>query len=143
MVPHLLHFNSYRTVQVDKFKSEVSQALMGSASLFEGVQKTSAELVLTSLNQLVNKYVGSEVEVEQLGLSADNTIDIRIKANGGKHSFSFNGLSSGQKEIISTLFLIWRYTQNKASLVFLVMQKTLKGLESSHNGAFGDRSSSI
>ena len=32
---------------------------------------------------------------------------------------TFDGLSSGQKEIISTLFLIWYHTKDKPSVVFI------------------------
>ena len=49
----------------------------------------------------------------------DDEIDIRIELAGRPVSFTFNGLSSGQIEIISTLFLIWLVTRNAPSVVLI------------------------
>ena len=49
----------------------------------------------------------------------DNTVDFRIAPSGGGESFTFDGLSSGQKEIISTLFLVWYHTQERPSVVLI------------------------
>jgi predicted ATP-binding protein involved in virulence len=38
---------------------------------------------------------------------------------GNGASFAFDGLSSGQKEIISTLFLIWRHSQEEPCIVMM------------------------
>ncbi|MEO5366599.1 MAG: ATP-binding protein [Magnetococcus sp. WYHC-3] len=37
----------------------------------------------------------------------------------GGDSFAFDGLSSGQKEIISTLFLVWHYTRESPAIVMI------------------------
>ncbi|MEI6708333.1 MAG: AAA family ATPase [Methylococcales bacterium] len=102
---------------VSSFKLEVLRSLMGRASLFEGLKQDESESVLSQLNSLIQRYCGGEIE--QLQLLLDNKVDIRIKpCNGGK-SFSFDGLSSGQKEIIATLFLIWKNTQEQPSIVLI------------------------
>lgn len=140
--PPLLHFNSYRKTQeahpelgmiagdsvragrftdfydpISSFKLEVLRALMGQASLFEGLKQDESQSVLSKLNELIRRYC--EGEIEQLRLLPDNKVDIRIKLSNGNESFSFDGLSSGQKEMIATLFLIWKNTQNQPSIVLI------------------------
>ena len=44
---------------------------------------------------------------------------MRVSPDGGAPSFPFDGLSSGQKEVISTLFLIWQYTREKPGIVLI------------------------
>ncbi len=148
IVPPLLHFNSYRKVQesnpelgmmsddyssqrnmrispmrrsltpvISSFKLEIVRSLMGKAALFEGIYQQESELVLTKLNTLIEKYCGGQIE--NLRPLPNNKVDIRIKPLGGQDSFSFDGLSSGQKEIIATLFLIWKNTQTYSGIVLI------------------------
>ncbi|MEB3309694.1 MAG: AAA family ATPase [Snowella sp.] len=148
IIPPLLHFNSYRKVQesnpelgmmaddyprnydmrrrlgirnivnpVSAFKLEILRSLMGQASLFENTDKEQSESVLSQLNSLIKRYCGGQIA--HLRPLPDNKIDIRIKPNNGKESFSFDGLSSGQKEMIATLFLIWKNTKEQPSIVLI------------------------
>ena len=102
---------------VSSFKLEILRALMGQASLFEGLKQEVAQSVLSQLNHLIQRYCGGEIE--QLKLLPDNKVDIRIKPTSGGESFSFDGLSSGQKEMIATLFLIWRNSQEQPCIVLI------------------------
>lgn len=102
---------------VSSFKLEILRALMGQASLFEGLKQDESQSVLSKLNELIERYCGGEIE--QLRLLPDNKVDIRIKPSTGGESFSFDGLSSGQKEMIATLFLIWRNTQEQPCIVLI------------------------
>ncbi len=99
------------------FKLEILRSLMGKASLFEGLDKGESELVLSQLNSLIERYCGGRIE--NLGILPDNKVDIRIKLKNSKSSFSFDGLSSGQKEMIATLFLIWKNTHDQPSIVLI------------------------
>jgi predicted ATPase len=149
IMPPLLHFNSYRKVQESKpelgmmadeyaikgflrsssglmrrietpisfFKLEVLKAVLGKKSVFEGGNETESASVLSQINTLIQRYCGGQIE--QLRPLPDNKVDIRIKPNDGGESFSFDGLSSGQKEMIATLFLIWKNTQNQPSVVLV------------------------
>ncbi|MBK7828327.1 AAA family ATPase [Nannocystis sp.] len=63
------------------------------------------------LNELLLRYAGGVIE--KLRPLPDNTLDFRIRPQGEAASFAFDGLSSGQKEIVSTLFLIWRYSRRQ------------------------------
>jgi len=148
IIPPLLHFNSYRKVQesnpelgmmaddyprsydmrrrvgirnfvnpVSSFKLEILRSLMGQASLFEDTDKEESQNVLSQLNSLIQRYCGGQIA--HLRPLPDNKIDIRIKPINGKESFSFDGLSSGQKEMIATLFLIWKNTQEQPSIVLI------------------------
>jgi AAA domain, putative AbiEii toxin, Type IV TA system len=148
IAPPLLHFNSYRKIQesnpelgmmaddypiramrysrssmrgvsspISFFKLEILRSLMGKASLFEGLDKGESESVLSQLNNLIERYCGGRIE--NLRPLPDNKVDIRIKLNNSENSFSFDGLSSGQKEMIATLFLIWKNTHDQPSIVLI------------------------
>jgi hypothetical protein len=105
------------TAPISSFKLEVLRSLMGKASLFEGFNKGESESVLSQLNNLIERYCDGRIE--NLRSLPDNKIDIRIQPQHGGKSFSFDGLSSGQKEMIATLFLIWRNTHEHPCIVLI------------------------
>ncbi len=149
IAPPLLHFTSYRKIQesnpelsmmsddyhsrrafrftregrsrmlnpVSAFKVEILRSMMGQASLFESMPKENYEESLTMLNDLLERYAGGRIE--HLRPLPNNTIDLRVLPRDGSDSFTFDGLSSGQKEIISTLFLIWRNSQKLSNIVLI------------------------
>jgi len=88
---------------------------MVKANLFEFVEDQEPDETIEKLNELVQFYVGGTIN--KLRPSPDNTVDFRVKPINGDDTFTFDGLSSGQKEIISTLFLIWYHTKNNPSVV--------------------------
>ena len=99
------------------FKLRILRSLMRRADLFEFVEKEDPDETLEKLNDLMKFYAGGEIR--KLRPSSDNTVEVRVNPRTGKDSFAFDGLSSGQKEIISTLFLIWDHTKNNPSVVFI------------------------
>ncbi len=144
ILPAFIYFHSYRKVQegspelgmmveedytrpvisrsrssasISTFKLEVLRSLMSRGGLFENLDTSEADEVLNKLNDLMRQYAGGYID--KLRPSPDNTIEFRVTPNDGGPSFTFDGLSSGQKEIISTLFLIWRYTQNQPGIVMI------------------------
>ncbi len=144
-LPPLLYFHSYRKVQegnpelgmmvegdqyyrrsrihpriefpVSTFKLEILRSMMSKAELFENLDDEEAKDILTKLNELVGKYAGGKIE--KLRPSPDNTVEFRITPTNNGNSFAFDGLSSGQKEIISTLFLIWHYTKDMPGIILI------------------------
>lgn len=111
--PGLRSFSS----PISAFKLEILRSLMGQAMLFEGFDKSVSEEILEQLNGLIQRYCGGKIE--NLRALPDNKIDIRIQPNNGDKSFSFDGLSSGQKEMIATLFLIWRNSKDQPCVVLI------------------------
>jgi hypothetical protein len=143
ILPHLLYFHSYRKIQegspelgmmvegerfsrrrfrpgseypVSQFKLALLRSMMSRAELFEESHDEDADSTIAQLNNLVNRYAGGTID--KLRPSGDNTVDFRISIKGGG-SFTFDGLSSGQKEIISTLFLIWQNTRKAPGIVLI------------------------
>jgi len=104
-------------VPISTFKLHILRSMMGHAKLFEEWDGGQSEDVLAKLNELVKRYAGGKIE--KLRPSSDNTVDFRIQPVDGGPSFTFDGLSSGQKEIIATLFLIWYQTRNKPCVVLI------------------------
>lgn len=145
--PPFLYFHSYRKVQegnvelgmmveserpslrrprfrpgyefpISAFKLLILRLMMGRANLFETVEDEHAGDILTKLNQLVERFAGGTIG--KLRPSQDNTVDFRIyPADMAGASFTFDGLSSGQKEIISTLFLIWHHSLNEPAIILV------------------------
>ena len=101
------------------FKMMILRALMQQADLFESSANESADAVtaIERLNDLMLFYAGGTIS--KLRPRGDNTVEFRIAPNGGGESLTFDGLSSGQKEIISTLFLVWYHTQDRSSVVLI------------------------
>ncbi len=104
-------------VPMSTFKLHILRSMMGHAKLFEEWDNSQSEVILTKLNELVKRYAGGRIE--KLRPSSDNTVDFRIQPVDGGPSFTFDGLSSGQKEIIATLFLIWYQTRSKPAVVLI------------------------
>lgn len=100
------------------FKVLLVQALMARSGLFEGMQaKGDSEAILAKLNGLITDFAGGVVDKVRPG--PDGTLELRVAPVSGGSSFSFDGLSSGQKEIIATLFLIWFTTNERPGIVLV------------------------
>lgn len=117
--PGIRRMSRYRRLEmpISEFKLLILRSLMSEANLFEVAEEESPKETIDKLNDLVKFYAGGTIS--KLRPSPDNTIDFRVKPVDEGKSVTFDGLSSGQKEIISTLFLIWYHTRNKPSVVFI------------------------
>ena len=99
------------------FKLQILKALMSKADLFEHQSDVKPDKTIDKLNELVSSYANGELS--KLRSLPDNTVDFRVTPNVGGESIPFDGLSSGQKEIISTLFLVWHHTKDTPAVVFI------------------------
>jgi hypothetical protein len=101
------------------FKVSILAALIGQNDLFESEETGRAppEETVGLLNSLLEKF--AKGKVSKLKPIHGNTIDIRISPVDGGESFSIDGLSSGPKEIVSTLFMIWQQTYGRPSIVLI------------------------
>ncbi len=110
-----------RTASFSMFKRLIVRHLMENADLFEvsSLKKNEKDKdALAVLNGLLRTY--ASVRVGKLRPYRNNTIDVQVErlAEPGK-GFSIDGLSSGQKEVISTLFLIWSSTYKSPTVVLI------------------------
>lgn len=101
---------------VSTFKALLIQALMARSGLFEGVD-VDTDVALEQLNGLMEDFAHGRVD--KLRPGTDGTLELRVAPTNGGPSYSFDGLSSGQKEIIATLFLIWHTTREAPSVVLI------------------------
>lgn len=100
------------------FKQTIIKYLMASANLFDDKANEEYSKVLCTLNSLLRTY--ADVSLGKIRPQEDNTMDIMVKRIGEEGTiFPIDGLSSGQKEIISTLFLIWDITRKKPHVVLI------------------------
>lgn len=111
-------YRQERDIPISLFKLEILRSLMSRGELFENFDNRDAAEVLEVLNNLVEQYAGGRIE--KLRPSADSKIEFRVTPiHNPMTSFNFDGLSSGQKEIISTLFLIWHYTRIQPGIILI------------------------
>lgn len=134
IVKPLLHFNSYRKIHrsnptlgamiessssnpISTFKMEIINALLSKAGVIKGINNEESKQILKQLNNIVQSYCGGQIL--ELNPQSNSTFEILITPTDGSESFSFDGLSSGQKEMIATLFLIWKNTKDQPSIVLI------------------------
>ena len=84
---------------------------------FEGESEKEHKRSLNKLKHLTGDYAGGDLE--KIRFLKDNRADVIFKADDGGDEISIDGLSSGEKEIISTLFMIWHYTRDSSSIVLI------------------------
>lgn len=111
------HWRRRYDFSVSRFKMIILRSLMQQADLFEVSEAENSGTAIEQLNKLLEVYAAGTIS--KLRPMSDNTVDFRIDPKGGGDSFTFDGLSSGQKEIVSTLFLIWHYTQERPAVVLI------------------------
>jgi predicted ATP-dependent endonuclease of OLD family len=135
--PSFMYFNSNRKIQAgspelgeitdtnsdcrknsfSKFKIEIIKLKFIEAKAFENITDDDVVESLNLLASLFSKYADGKLEKPYI--LPDNKTSLRIKPVNGEDSYSFDGLSSGQKEIISTLYLIWKNTYKKPGIVLI------------------------
>lgn len=110
-----------RIASFSMFKKLIVRHLMENADLFESSTLKKQEKdksAIAALDGLLKVY--ASVKIGKLRPYRNNTIDVQVeKLDEPGKGFSIDGLSSGQKEIISTLFLIWNATYRNPSVVLI------------------------
>lgn len=140
LLPPLLHFHSFRKIQegglpmsqllssapedgratlLTSFKFLVIRSLMQKSGLLEDVDNVQwhSDFGSSFLEEIMQEFSGGSIR--QLRPVSGNAFELRIQPLSGEASYSFDGLSSGQKEIISLLFLVWHYSQAQGNVVLI------------------------
>ena len=131
ILPCLLFFHSYRRtpdIQLEQhglfsdyvswFKKICLRNILESRRILDSdVQEGSEEEVLV-LNQLLNEFADADLGQVKLDVADDGSLDYNIYTNKGAR-LRFESLSSGQRDIISTLYLIWFLTRGSQSVVLI------------------------
>jgi len=99
------------------FKQLALRSMMRDAGMFEVEEAAKYDGFMDRLNSLLGDF--AEVKLGKLKPYADNTMDIRVTPFGRDDTYSFDGLSSGQKEMVATLFLIWACTKDNPKVVLI------------------------
>jgi hypothetical protein len=139
IAPPVLYLHSYRAVRpgavqlrdlsgpprlvpdpmVGNFKRTASIMVLAAAGGVEGVDQTMADAStsLEQLSSLVGQFTGGGLR-PKLQLLGEEQLWLMVTLPDGSVA-PFDVLSSGQKEIISTLFLIWQATRDCPSVVLI------------------------
>ena len=115
--PFEIAFSPRIEFPISFFKLEILRSIMSQAGLFEKEETENEEITFVKLNDLTERYAGGRIG--KLRPAQDNSIELRILPHREGDSFSFDVLSSGQKEIISTFFLIWHHTHESPGIVLI------------------------
>ena len=99
------------------FKRTALFSMMSSADLFDSPKDPDVHRTLEKLNYLLGLYAGCRFA--KLRQTENDSLELRVQPVGVSETFNFDGLSSGQKEIITTLFLIWYETRNQSKIVLI------------------------
>lgn len=102
---------------LSQFKSYLLRAMISQSKFFSRFDDSDGRAEVDRINALLREFCN--VEIGQIQPSQDNRLDIRVRSLDGKQDFSLDQLSSGQKEIISTLFLIGSHTASGPALVLI------------------------
>ena len=111
----------WRESTMSTFKASILEWQLSSADLLDyhvsNKPKGNTE-AFRILEQLLDKY--ANVKLGKIRPYGDGTMSILVVDKKDDNVvFPIDGLSSGQKEIISTLFMIWENTRNKPSIVLI------------------------
>lgn len=109
--------NEKSSVNVSLFKKEVLRLMMSRGGMLEGVEDNEDSYLLDELNSLIEKFAGGHLS--KLRQGENNALALRINPINSRETFSFDELSSGQKEIISTFYMILKHTRNFPGLVLI------------------------
>jgi hypothetical protein len=124
----LMHSNEYprppenRGHIVSLFKNAILKLLFKRSELIRDNSARTGELSL--FETLLKTYAGCELATPPLD-SEDNGLDIRLQRLGECGRFSIDGLSSGQKEILCTLFLTSAHSARLGQALVLVDEPEL------------------
>lgn len=103
------------------FKQMIMRWQMNKADLFEAKlqkPKENEEEAIQILDKLLQKY--ANVEIDKFRPYEDSSLNLLVRSKvDSSIIFPIDGLSSGQKEIISSLFMVWEYTYKAPSVVLI------------------------
>lgn len=139
ILPPLLYLHSYRKVQegyiepnglldsdkkqghrgdtIGAFKRVIFNLFIRGKGLIDKEEDREAIKALEKLNGLCDRFAAGRVE--SLSQSPEGFYGLPISPKNGDNPFPIDGLSSGQKSIISTFFLIWYYTLEIPGIVLI------------------------
>lgn len=116
--PHSLsYYQNSQYTTLSTLKQQVLLSIMSQQNVFGKLKVDEAAEVVGTFRNLLRRY--AKVELANPELLPHNRVQLRVNVEAGEYSIPFDSLGSGQKEIISTLFLIWYYTRKQPSLVLI------------------------
>ena len=109
--------DTVRDTAISTFKRTALLLKMHTAGLFETSNDQNSQELLDKLDDLLKLYAACRFA--KLQQTESGGLELRVQPIDGGDAFNFDGLSSGQKEIITTLFLIWYETRNTSKVVLI------------------------
>ncbi|MDI9409000.1 MAG: ATP-binding protein [Candidatus Pacebacteria bacterium] len=140
--PICLNFNSYRKITetnpdfgtlvrgrdstermlnpISRFKADLLRMQMAEANLFDHVSFKFDDRWLPMLKSLLREFAGMDLAKPSPTDNSEILIRVKpLKVEDSDQSISFDGLSSGQKEIIATLYQIYTDTIDRPKVVLI------------------------
>jgi ABC-type transport system involved in cytochrome c biogenesis ATPase subunit len=99
-----------------EFKNAIAKAILGKAGMLSDPSPSDAQGRLAKLNELLREYAESELtNLELIG----RTLEPRVRDLETGIEFLLDGLSSGQKELVSLLFSVWLSSLDSPKIVLI------------------------
>ncbi len=121
--PHSRHFmRSRRHSRHAIFKVEMLRSFMAQSKHYDADMgtKSKSQKITKKIDELLKTYARSGTGTFGMSsLGSEAMVHINVKDIKTEKLFNIDGLSSGQKEIISTIFLIWYSTLDNPCVVFI------------------------
>jgi predicted ATP-dependent endonuclease of OLD family len=106
-------------IPTNVFKIVSIQTILGMAGLWRKQEINQFHETFDELNKLTFEFANLEIS-RQFEKTGDLSMDLEVQFPSKEEDvFSFDGLSSGQKEMITTLFLIWENTRNASKVILI------------------------
>lgn len=101
----------------DLFKYSVRRILLARANLIEDLGGGDVEDDFEHLERWLNRF--ASVSLGKFKRGRERELSIQVQPSEDGHSFPLDGLSSGQKSIITLLFLVWRATHDRPGVILI------------------------
>lgn len=115
-----INSSSYSSLKID-----LINALLTKSDVFETSKDLNRELnkrKLEFFNKIIKVFIGKDFKMEKLRNMPDGTIDLLI-TNSENETFSFDNLSSGQKEVLDIFYIIWKNSQSSDSTQIILLDE--------------------
>ncbi len=114
--------SSRRYSQHAIFKVEMLHSFMAQSKHYDANYgtKSKSQKITKKIDELLKTYARSGIGTFGMSsLGSEAMVHLNVRDIKNNETFNIDGLSSGQKEIISTIFLIWYSTLNNPCVVFI------------------------
>lgn len=113
--------NNFDKITSNRIKKEIVWTILKNSVMLNNGKKDKVDwAIIEVVDKLLKKFARVKLDFSQFKHLPSSPVNLMVcDIEDEKKHFPLDGLSSGQKEIISTLFLVWYYTRDGKSIVLI------------------------